>query len=794
MDTQRSSEDISGGAVAAQMSPETPTVLWNIQSLVGDKTRFEPEDIHAIAAEDADQGFLLEARHQLIARVEQRDINGFFKRQAEDHRCSDPRASAEAEIQARLSLASDQLQSQLQMPGTAYNEIVEGIFLPHDKKHWHLHDCSGCGGVGRIDCHTCYGKKRETCWRCTGGASIACDAWSCFGGRVNCIGCAGTGQTSQVVSYQVANTVWVNGYARTDYQTHHRTEYRTCTAYGCMGGKVLCGRCAGTGAIYCPTCSATGQIVCRTCHGDGDLRCDPCEGSGQLGSAAWVDVHDVPEYEITLSEDASDDARAILEKEGVHGVASVAAELDFSRGWVHLHEQPLLLLAEYLGRFRISHLTAACNGHEYHLVAYGNDLRWLSLNGIIERLLRNDLEALRAALSEAADEGIFSRRVDHLLEALKAVSASELNAELVEVALGIRKSDQHEVIVSSDYSRNVQTCILGSLRYIYTRAAKGFWWKAALAAAVVVVSVWMFSTLFLAGLAGLSTVPVGLLVFRRNVKKLLSQALVSAAHVDRSMTIATVGKRQQVATMIVAVPAAVAAVAFATLLPSHEQEVISARNDQATAIISKSPEKSVTTPTAVTIESAHALFGQGQFETARAQFRELAESGNRAAFGPYSWIVINGYGLPKGMLPEPAVRGAEADTWIEKGMAVGDSWAQAAKGEMLAYGWGAPRNTPMGLSLLKQAASAGHAEAMHILGLIYVQGLNVPRNTIEARKWFTMAADKGQPGDIYNVGLMDWNGEGISRPNRKRAMELWKQAADMGESRAIQAIAKERPH
>ena len=112
---------------------------------------------------------------------------------------------------------------------------------------------------------------------------------------------------------------------------------------------------------------------------------------------------------------------------------------------------------------------------------------------------------------------------------------------------------------------------------------------------------------------------------------------------------------------------------------------------------------------------------------------------------------------------------------------------------MLAEGWQEPRNMARGLDLLKQAANKGNAQAMHLLGLYHVRGYQIPVNHKEARKWFTLAADKGSAGDIYNLGLMDWEGAGLKSPDRASAMQRWKIAAAMGEERAVKAVAQGQP-
>lgn len=755
--------------------------LGNIRALVRDKTRFEPDDIQLLSEEEIDQGFQVEVRHGLEARVEKQDINGFFHPGTLDNKDLAPVLTASSETGERLRAAAEQLKYKL--ADVSYDHVCSGLFLAHQTKHWYLRECLHCLGKGRVDCHTCYGKKKETCWQCSGGLFVTCDAWGCNGsGRTNCSVCQGTGQVSKYVTYQTQHTVWVDGVMHTENRTDGRTEYHTCTAYGCTFGKVFCHRCTGTGRIHCPTCAGTGKITCRTCHGAGDLRCDPCSGSGKTGEAAWVDVYDTPEYLAHLPDNAIDDAQAIVQKEGPEGVVNIAHDFSYSESHIEAVNPPQMVSAIYAGHFRLSRIDVECNDQTYHLAAYGNDLKWLRLDGIVENLLKGDLDALRNALNEAADEGIPSTRIDHLIGALRSVASSELNAELVEASLGGERAHIHSVVVSPEYERGIQTAMLGALRYIYTRSAKKIWWKLAIVALIVSAVSWYLQ--FPPILAGLATVAAGFLIFRRRIRKVLEEALGGQSQAKRVMAMAVKGKRHILSHAIALLPASAAVLALVMLLP-----------DRGSVGIVPSATTENTQAGSEAVHSATALYREGQYDQARDQFKQLAENGVPAAFGPYGWMILMGYGLTDGQnKPSLEENISAALPWIEKGAQWNDVWSQAAKGVMYTQGWGVEIDMSKGLALLRQAAMEGHTGAMHSLGLIYINAFNVPKNPAEARKWFGMAAEKGQPEDIYNLGLLDWHGEGVPHADHKRAVELWKQAAAKGEKRAIQAVEKNRPH
>lgn len=551
---------------------EPATALGNLRQIVRDKTRFEPEVISEVSEHSVYQRFTVQGIHSLAALVEHQSINGFFTRTRYDNETTRPFAAASEECGERLRLASRKLRDLLGQIETPYNVVEAGCLLAATTKHWNLHRCVPCDGDGKVKCHTCHGSKNETCWKCYGSMYVTCDAYSCNGsGRVNCSVCSGSGQVSQQVAYQVTTTTWVNGVSHNNYHTEYRTEYHSCSA--CSFGKNFCHRCSGTGQIQCDVCHASGKITCRTCAGYGTLVCQPCEGSGKVGEAAWVQVNNTPNYQLIWPEDADGSTPSILDKEGPHGV--VAA----SRDRVKLltisedsPQSPTFVRAHYLGELDIRHLEASCNGKVYSVTAYANDLRWLSLNGVLEDLLQRDLQALQNALNEALDEEFYSSKLDHILPALKHVSDSELNSDLVESSLnqeGGEGAITTGSIVSVEYAKQVKVCILGSLRMVYTRLALQYWWKLALIMCGAKMLVWLFGSNWVSNLAAIGTILLGLYMFNRQVKKTLNDTLGSTANADRAIDIAVKGKRNRVAMAILIIPSIVLLAILSTVLPKN---------------------------------------------------------------------------------------------------------------------------------------------------------------------------------------------------------------------------------
>lgn len=83
------------------------------------------------------------------------------------------------------------------------------------------------------------------------------------------------------------------------------------------------------------------------------------------------------------------------------------------------------------------------------------------------------------------------------------------------------------------------------------------------------------------------------------------------------------------------------------------------------------------------------------------------------------------------------------------------------------------------LKLLQPLASLGNAQAEHVLGLMYEQGLGVKQDYSEAMRWYRMAADQGSAGAEWNIGWMYWRGEGVKQDGWEAEQWIFK-AANQG--------------
>ena len=530
--------------------------------------------------------------------------------------------------------------------------LPDGLYLGHAVKQWHLDTCNSCAGHGRVNCTTCYGGTTETCWSCHGRRTVSCDAYGCYGsGKVACSYCSGSGSvTEQVTDYvtvEVPTTVYENGSSRTSYHTETRTQYRNVqrNCHHCSYGKVTLQhlpRQRQRQLRHLPrqrqrhlphlqrrraTCAATLATV-------------PARSATRPGSTSmWR-----PPTASACPRRRRTTRAASREKEGVRSLAAIASSLALAKVSIYDQDLPQEVDALYAGKLRIVRLDAACNGEAHHLVAYGSDLRWLTLDDIVEKLLRGDLKALSDALAGSADDGLFSADMQGLLAPLRDVAASELNADVIEAVLSGETNHAHAEVVSADYASNVRTCVLGALRQVYTRLAKQFWWKGALGALAATIGVWFFFGRGMGAAAGLLATGAAWLLFKRQVKAVLAEALGGDKQAERAMLIAGKGGRHQLAYTLVLAPAIAAALGAGYGLPVRQR----ASTAPVPAIASTPVSPHVASvPQDASAAKALKLYENGEKGQALAMLDVLVKKGNADAYGLYGWMTLMGEGLPK---------------------------------------------------------------------------------------------------------------------------------------------------
>lgn len=90
-------------------------------------------------------------------------------------------------------------------------------------------------------------------------------------------------------------------------------------------------------------------------------------------------------------------------------------------------------------------------------------------------------------------------------------------------------------------------------------------------------------------------------------------------------------------------------------------------------------------------------------------------------------------------------------------------------------------------SLVKTSAELGKAQAQHVLGVMYRQGLGVEPDEYSAFDWCKRAAESGLLEAQYQLGLMYLQGEGVTEDDDEAQKWLWA-AADRGYPQASQVL------
>jgi TPR repeat protein len=97
------------------------------------------------------------------------------------------------------------------------------------------------------------------------------------------------------------------------------------------------------------------------------------------------------------------------------------------------------------------------------------------------------------------------------------------------------------------------------------------------------------------------------------------------------------------------------------------------------------------------------------------------------------------------------------------------------------------RNYNLALKEITPLAKAGHADAQHLLGLMYYMGRGVPRDYKQAMAWHRKAALQGKADAQYVVGAMYYTGNSVPQ-DQKLAVSWFRKAAEQGHAEAQHAL------
>ena len=125
-------------------------------------------------------------------------------------------------------------------------------------------------------------------------------------------------------------------------------------------------------------------------------------------------------------------------------------------------------------------------------------------------------------------------------------------------------------------------------------------------------------------------------------------------------------------------------------------------------------------------------YSEGDYATALAEWRPLAEEGNAGGQFGLGLLYSNGWGVD--------LNDDEALKWY--GLAAGQGHGEAAYnlGVMNANGWGVPQSDDEAFRWYSIAADSGFTAAQVSLGKMYAIGFGAPLDTIQAHMWYSIAA------------------------------------------------------
>ena len=164
-------------------------------------------------------------------------------------------------------------------------------------------------------------------------------------------------------------------------------------------------------------------------------------------------------------------------------------------------------------------------------------------------------------------------------------------------------------------------------------------------------------------------------------------------------------------------------------------------------------------------------YQRGDFESAVAEWRPLAEQGDAKSQEMIGFMYLQGQGVPRGDLL--------AVQWYRRAAEQGHAGAQNSLGVLYESGRGTPKDYATAAEWYRRAAELGYVDAKNNLGRAYMEGRGVPANYPEARRLFSEAAAEGWGQAMINLGRMHQLGRGM-KVDFKEASRWYIRAADAG--------------
>jgi uncharacterized protein len=124
---------------------------------------------------------------------------------------------------------------------------------------------------------------------------------------------------------------------------------------------------------------------------------------------------------------------------------------------------------------------------------------------------------------------------------------------------------------------------------------------------------------------------------------------------------------------------------------------------------------------------------------------------------------------------------------FKEAAAAGDANAMNMVGVLYYHGHGVTQDNVQAHQWFEKAANAGNTNAMCNLGALYAEGKGVAQDFQHALWWYQKAATAGNASGMYNVGASYLNGTGVARDSQE-ASKWFQKAADAGDVRAMYTL------
>jgi len=153
-------------------------------------------------------------------------------------------------------------------------------------------------------------------------------------------------------------------------------------------------------------------------------------------------------------------------------------------------------------------------------------------------------------------------------------------------------------------------------------------------------------------------------------------------------------------------------------------------------------------------------YNTGDYETALAEWRPLAKSGNADGQFGMGLLYGNGYGVE--------LDDFQALKWYVLAAGQGHAKAQCNIAVMHANGWGVPQSDEEALKWYSLAAEQGVTPAQINVGRMYAGGFGVAEDKVQGHKWYSIAAELGDDDATFNRDILaaTMSAEEIAESNR----------------------------